>query len=175
MFSFSFKKIHVKDNKLITSAESKKLVSPLIINLLNEYEKLVFNNLLQKQSFKYVQSSISAFSLFESLKVSLPENVKIEMMTRHPNMTAGILLDKLLPSQISGNETYALYFKGDFGRCWLNSQAKSENIINEMNKLLEVSFVKTNIELNLIEVYDSSLLTFKETQFGAKTKRWTIR
>ncbi len=174
MFKFSFKKIYVADNKLYTSTESKKLVSPTIINFLDEYEKLVYNSLLKKQSFKYVQSSISAFSIFESLKKSLPKNVKIEMMTRHPNMTAGILLEKLIPSQISGNETYALYFKGDFGRCWLNSQAKSQNIVNEMSKLLNISFVKKNIQLNLIEVFGSSLLQFRETQLGAKTKRWTI-
>ena len=175
MFKYSFKKLVVRNNALSIETPSKKEIHVSVLNLLKSYEDMVYAELAKHNDFKYVQSTVGAFSLFNNLKKTVASSINIEMMTRHPNFVGGILINNLIPSCYSGKETFALYFKGDFGACWLNSQAKSENLISEIKKLLSVSFLKKDIELNLIEVFGSDKLIFTETQPGTKSKRWSIK
>jgi len=175
MFKYSFKKIVVKNNKLKVEMPNKGLVSNEIVALLSAYEEEVYTKLKGLYDFKYVQSSVGAFSVFNALKEKLPVSIKVEMMTRHPSFIGGILLNTLIPCCIAGDEVYAVYFKGDFGKCWLNSQAKSEMMVYEIEKLLSISFLKKDIALNLIEIFGSDKLVFEESQIGAKSKRWLLK
>ena len=97
------------------------------------------------------------------------------MITQHPSYTSGILINDLIPKSILGNEVYTLYFTSEFGRCWLNSQTKSNNLILEIKQLLKISEFKHRFEINVIEIYDSDRLKFQESQKGANNKRWKLK
>ena len=173
MFYFKLKKISVINNKL--KIENHSVLNPVVYTLLEKFETIVFDSLSKVYDFKYVQSTIKAKDLFDDLKKDLDNNLKIEMITQHPNYTAGILINNLIPNIYKGVEVFVLYFIDDFGKTWKNSQTKSSKLIFELKELLEISDLKKDIEINVLEISGSEKLVFSESQIGADDKRWKLK
>lgn len=175
MFLFDLTQLSVNNNKVEIASLSPKQIPSSIKTLLDEYEIKVLDHLSKNYDFKYVQSTVKGFSLFNELKSSLPQKYHIEMMTRHPSFIGGIILHNLIPFQLNDIETFVLFFKSPISESWLNSQVKFENLIDELNQFLVCGNLKKEIKFNVIEIYDSTLLKFTQSQLGSKSKRWKIK
>ena len=125
MFLFDLKKIVVDNNELKILSKDVKELNPSVLSLLNDFEKKVSEELKKVYDFKYVQSTVGANKIFNQLKKGVAKDIYLEMITQHPSYTSGILINDLIPKSILGNEVYTVYFTSEFGRCWLNSQTKS--------------------------------------------------
>ena len=175
MFLFDLKRIVVENNELIILSKDIGELNPCVLSILNEFEKNVYTELEKVYDFKYVQGTVGANKIFNQLKKGMSKDIYVEMITQHPSYTSGILINDLIPNNLNGNEVYTLYFTGEFGKCWLNSQTKSNNLILEIKQLLKISEFKNRFEINVIEIYDSDRLKFQESQKGASNKRWKLK
>ena len=175
MFLFDFTQLTINNDGVDIVSLSPKLIPYEIQNLLDKYEIKVFDELSKKYDFKYVQSTVKGFTLFNDLKSCLPQNYHIEMMTRHPSFMGGIILHNLIPQQLDDKDTFVLFFKSPIDESWLNSQINLENLVDELKQFLICGMLNKEIKFNVIEIYDSSLLTFTQSQLGSKSKRWKIK
>lgn len=174
MFQYNLKQILISQNQLNVKYVGKKELNNQVETLLLEFEQNVLDNLKTVYDFKYVQSTVGGNKLFNIIKKRLSNKIHVEMITQHPSYTSGILINDLIPLSLKGHEVFALFFTGDFGKCWLNSQTKSENLIIEINKLLKISNFIGDFKITIIEIFDSDKLNFKESQKGATQKRWKL-
>ena len=174
MFHYNLKQILISQNNLNLKSLNTKDLNDEVQILLSEFEQKVLEELKSVYDFKYVQSTVGANKLFNILKKRLSNNIHVEMITQHPSYTSGILINDLIPKSLKRNEVFALFFTGDFGKCWLNSQTKSENLIVGIKQLLKISNFMGDFEITIIEIFDSDKLKFTESQKGAIQKRWKL-
>ena len=177
MFLYNLKKISIRQNVFSVESLNTELLNTKVLSLLNDFEEDVFRELKSSPNydFKYVQSAVNGSKLFNKHKKKLPEEITVEMITQHPNYTGGILINKLIPKAVSGNNLFVLYFISDFKDSWLNSETKPTDLFSNMKQLMKISELKKDIEINLIEIFGSKKLKFIESQKGASKKRWMLK
>ena len=77
-----------------------------------------------------------------------------------------------MESQTSDCDLYVIYFIENFGKAWLNSKAKLDDLINQIKKLLLFVNFKNEFKINAIEIYGSSKIKFKIANPGHKKIRY---
>ena len=152
MFKYNLSKISVNNDQVLVNPVQSENLHLNVKNFLLSYEEKIFENLKKNNSITF----------------------KIEMITSHPNFIGGILINKLMESQTSDCDLYVIYFIENFGKAWLNSKAKLDDLINQIKKLLLFVNFKNEFKINAIEIYGSSKIKFKIANPGHKKIRYKL-
>lgn len=171
---FKFDCINYNINRL-TSEEalvSLEELNPQIQRLLENFEIEVFEELLKKSDFKYIQSAIGGANRFNDCKQNahLIEE-EVFLVSNHPNYIGTDLITKYLDA-FKRKETYCIFFSGSWQSAWLNSKVSRAHLINSLEKLLSVTNSNDNFNFYTIELYASSIFDIKQINIGSKTARW---
>ena len=171
---FKFDCINYNINRL-TSEEtlvSLEELNPQIQRLLENFEIDVFEALLKKSDFKYIQSEIQGAARFNNCKrnVHLIEE-EVFLVSNHPNYIGTDLINRYLDS-FKRKETYCIFFSGSWQSTWLNSPVSRAHLINSLEKLLSVTNSNENFNFYTIELYASSIFDIKQINIGSKKPRW---
>lgn len=176
MFKFDYKIVICSQKDISITNESRHKLKSDISSVLNSFEENVYDKLINIQDFDYVQGTVGAFRLFNQLKKQFNNSYEIQIITQHPNFIGSKLIEELIPSIYNGKELYLVYFKDEISLPWLNSKANSSQLINSLKQLLKIASLKSEIEINIIEIFGSEKMNFIQVNTGNKNNpRWKIK
>lgn len=167
MFNYLVEKIYLNEGEL-----QRKIIQDYIDKdldkFLNEYERLVCDELLKIKKFKYILSSIKR-NIFYEICPKFFKNHPF-LLTMHPSSNYEKILNNFYHYNYNNGPNYVFTIERPLAEYWLNSRNSINYLYGALSDFNKKKLLPEDFLIFGVKIYGNDTLNFRQLNVGSKTK-----